>query len=147
MSVPELRILTGSGRHWDGNAEPVGVFDVKADVFAALSALGVDPAKAQVTRDRPPWYHPGRSGALKLGPKTVLAYFGEIHPATLKTLDVEAPVSAFEIFLDALPPEKKKSRAKPPLARFRSLAGHARSRLHRAERRRGRRRRESRCKL
>ncbi len=108
--------LAGSGRHWDGNAAPVGVFDVKADVFAALAALGIDPAKAQITRDAPHWYHPGRSGALKLGPKTVLAYFGEIHPATLKTLDVESPVSAFEIFLDALPPEKKKSRAKPPLA-------------------------------
>lgn len=108
--------LSGSGRHWDGNAAPVSVFDVKADVFAALAALGVDPAKAQITRDAPSWYHPGRSGALKLGPKTVLAYFGEIHPATLKALDVEAPVSAFEVFLDALPPEKKKQRAKPPLA-------------------------------
>jgi phenylalanyl-tRNA synthetase beta chain len=108
--------LNGSGRHWDGNAAPVAVFDVKADVFAALAALSVDPAKAQITRDAPSWYHPGRSGALKLGPKTVLAYFGEIHPATLKALDVEAPVSAFEIFLDALPPEKKKQRAKPPLA-------------------------------
>ncbi|CCB63593.1 phenylalanine--tRNA ligase subunit beta [Hyphomicrobium sp. MC1] len=107
--------LSGSGRNWDGNAAPVGVFDVKADVFAALAALGVDPAQAQITRDAPHWYHPGRSGALKLGPKTVLAYFGEVHPATLKALDVEAPVSAFEIFLDALPPEKKKSRAKPPL--------------------------------
>ncbi len=46
----------------------------------------------------------------------MLAYFGDVHPATLKALDVEAPVAAFEIFLDALPPEKKKSRAKPPLA-------------------------------
>ncbi|WP_045837309.1 phenylalanine--tRNA ligase subunit beta [Hyphomicrobium sp. 99] len=108
--------LTGAGRHWDGNTNPVGAFDVKADVFAALSALGLDPSKAQITRDAPAWYHPGRSAALKLGPKTVLAYFGEVHPATLKALDVEAPVSAFEIFLDALPPEKKKSRAKPPLA-------------------------------
>ncbi len=108
--------LSGAGRHWDGNAKPVDAFDVKADVFAALFSLGVDPTKAQITRDAPHWYHPGRSGALKLGPKTVLAYFGEIHPATLKALDVEAPVSAFEIFLDALPPEKKKSRAKPALA-------------------------------
>ncbi|MBS0267568.1 MAG: phenylalanine--tRNA ligase subunit beta [Proteobacteria bacterium] len=108
--------LSGANRHWDGNANPVGVFDVKADVFAALSALGFDPSKAQITRDAPAWYHPGRSAALKLGPKTVLAYFGEIHPATLKALDVESPVSAFEIFLDALPPEKKKSRAKPALA-------------------------------
>ncbi len=108
--------VSGSGRHWDGNAAPVGVFDVKADVFAALAALGVDPAKAQISRDAPHWYHPGRSAALKLGPKTVLAYFGELHPTTLKLLDVEAPVAAFEIFLDALPPEKKRSRGKPPLA-------------------------------
>jgi phenylalanyl-tRNA synthetase beta chain len=108
--------LSGSGRHWTGGAQPVGVFDVKADVFAALAALGLDPNKAQITRDCPPWYHPGRSGTLRLGPKTVLAYFGEIHPATLKALDVEAPVAAFEIFIDALPPEKKKSRAKVALA-------------------------------
>ena len=108
--------ISGGGRHWDGSAKAADVFDVKADVFSALAALGVDAAKAQITRDAPAWYHPGRSGALKLGPKTTLAYFGEIHPATLKALDVEAPVSAFEIFLDALPPEKKKSKAKAPLA-------------------------------
>jgi phenylalanyl-tRNA synthetase beta chain len=108
--------LAGAGRHWNGKAEPAGVFDVKADVFAALSALSFDPTKAQITRDAPSWYHPGRSGTVRLGPKTVLAYFGELHPATLKALDAEAPIAAFEIFLDALPPEKKKSRAKPPLA-------------------------------
>ena len=108
--------LSGSGRHWDGTAGGAGVFDVKADVFAALSALGLDPTKAQITRDAPAWYHPGRSGTLRLGPKVVLAYFGEVHPGTLQTLDVEAPVAAFEIFLDALPAEKKKSRAKAALA-------------------------------
>ena len=108
--------LLGSGRHWDGKADDSSVFDVKADVFAALSLLGLDPNKAQISRDAPAWYHPGRSGTLKLGPKVILAHFGEVHPATLKALDVEAPVSAFEIFLDALPPEKKKSRAKGNLA-------------------------------
>lgn len=109
-------VLTGGGRHWDGAAPQVGVFDAKADVAAALASLGFDPARAQVTRDCPDWYHPGRSGTLRLGPKVVLAHFGEVHPATLKALDVAGPVAAFEIFLDALPPEKKKSgRAKPPL--------------------------------
>ena len=108
--------LSGSGRHWDGNADDASVFDVKADVFAALAALGLDPDKAQITRDAPAWYHPGRSGTLRLGPKVVLAHFGDVHPATLKALDVEAPAAAFEIFLDALPPEKKKTRAKPRLA-------------------------------
>lgn len=108
--------LLGSGRHWDGAAGKADAFDVKADVFAALASLGLDPTKAQITRDAPAWYHPGRSGTLRLGPKVVLAHFGDVHPATLKLLDVEAPVAAFEIFLDALPPEKKKSRAKPHLA-------------------------------
>ena len=108
--------LSGAGRHWRAKADAAGVFDVKADVFAALAALGFDAAKAQIVREAPDWYHPGRSASLKLGPKVVLAHFGDVHPATLKEFDAEAPVAAFEIFLDALPAEKKKSRAKPALA-------------------------------
>jgi phenylalanyl-tRNA synthetase beta chain len=108
--------LTGSGRHWDGMADDAGLFDVKADAVAALAALGMDASKAQITRDAPAWYHPGRSATLRLGPKVVLAHFGDVHPATLKALDVEAPVAAFEIFLDAQPAEKKKSRTKTPMA-------------------------------
>jgi len=38
-----------------------------------------------------------------------------VHPGTLKELDVAAPVAAFEVFLDALPAQKTKSRAKPRL--------------------------------
>ena len=107
--------LAGSGRHWDGAAGEVDLFDAKADVVAVLAALGFDAGKAQVTRDAPDWYHPGRSGTLRLGPKLVLAHFGELHPATLKALDGDAPLVAFEIFLDAVPPEKARGRAKPPL--------------------------------
>lgn len=105
----------GSGRHWQGAAHTVTVFDAKADALAVLAALGIDPAKTQVTRDAPAWFHPGRSGAVRLGPKSVLAVFGEIHPGTLKAIDVTGPVVGFEIFLDALPPEKRKSRVRPPL--------------------------------
>ncbi|MDX2156970.1 MAG: phenylalanine--tRNA ligase subunit beta [Hyphomicrobiaceae bacterium] len=107
--------LTGSGRSWDGAAESAGVFDVKADAMALLASLGLDPAKAQVTRDAPAWYHPGRSATLRLGPKVVLAHFGELHPATLKLMDVGGPAAAFEVFLDALPPERRKNRARAPL--------------------------------
>ena len=42
----------------------------------------------------------------------MLAHFGELHPATLKALDVAAPVVGFEIFLDAVPAQKAKSRTK-----------------------------------
>jgi len=108
--------LSGAGRFWDGDSAQVDVFDVKADVFAVLAGLGLNTSNVQITRDAPSWFHPGRSGSIKLGPKTVLAHFGEIHPKTLTALDVEPGVYGFEIFLDALPPEKKKkTRAKAAL--------------------------------
>ena len=101
----------GSGRHWDGKALAADLFDVKSDVVALLTALGIDAGKAQVTRNAPAWFHPGRSGTLRMGPKLVLAHFGELHPKTLAALDVEAPVAAFEVFLNALPAARKPSSA------------------------------------
>ena len=108
--------VAGAGRHWSGSAGGVDVYDVKADVFAALAAIGFDAGKAQLTREAPATFHPGRSATLRLGPKVVLAQFGEVHPETLKALDVAGPAAAFEIFLDAIPAEKRRARAKPPLA-------------------------------
>ena len=108
-------MLTGSGRHWSGTAADADVFAVKADVNALLLSLGFDAAKTQITRDAPAWFHPGRSGTLRLGPKVVLAHFGEVHPATLKLMDCSAPVAAFELFLDAIPPERRKGLARPAL--------------------------------
>jgi phenylalanyl-tRNA synthetase beta chain len=107
--------LGGSGRDWRGDAETADVFDVKADAVALLAALGLDVSKVQVTRDAPTWFHPGKSGVIRLGPKIVLAHFGEIHPATLKMLDLDGPATGFEVFLHALPPEKRKARARAPL--------------------------------
>lgn len=107
--------LQGSGRHWDGKADDAGAFDAKADAVALLTSLGFDASKAQITRDAPGWFHPGRSGSLRLGPKVVLAHFGELHPETLKLLDLTGPAAGFEVFLGALPADKRKSRAKPPL--------------------------------
>jgi phenylalanyl-tRNA synthetase beta chain len=107
--------LAGSGRHWAGTSKSADAFDAKADVFALLAELGFDATKAQIVRDAPNWFHPGRSAALKLGPKVTLAHFGEVHPQTLKAMDVAGPVAAFELFLGALPPQKRKGLAKNAL--------------------------------
>jgi phenylalanyl-tRNA synthetase beta chain len=97
------------GRSWSGNAGGVSVFDAKADALAVLEACGLDASKVQVEAGGPSWYHPGRSGTIKLGPKITLATFGEFHPKTLETLDVSGPLSGFEVFIDAIPEPKAKS--------------------------------------
>ena len=107
--------LTGGGRHWDGAAKGVDVFDAKSDALSVLEALGLAADKVQVTRKAPDWYHPGRSGALQLGPKTILGHFGELHPETLKTLDLAGPIAVFEVFLDRIPVPRRKGTAKGPL--------------------------------
>jgi phenylalanyl-tRNA synthetase beta chain len=107
--------LTGAGRHWSGAAAEVGLFDAKADVVALLGELGFDATKAQVARDAPAWFHPGRSAVLRLGPKVVLAHFGEVHPEILRMLDVAGAVAAFEVFLGAMPPQRRKGSARASL--------------------------------
>ncbi|MBX9464914.1 MAG: phenylalanine--tRNA ligase subunit beta [Aquamicrobium sp.] len=108
--------MEGQGRHWAGNAASVGVFDAKADAFAALEACGAPVDKLQVEAGGPAWYHPGRSGTIKLGPKVVLGTFGEFHPKTLEALDVSGPLCGFEVFIDAVPePKAKATRTKPRL--------------------------------
>lgn len=108
--------LEGSGRHWAGNAGPVGVFDAKADAIAALEACGAPVERLQIEAGGPAWYHPGRSGTIKLGPKVILGTFGEFHPKTLEELDVSGPLCGFEVFIDAVPePKAKPTRTKPRL--------------------------------
>lgn len=97
-------------RNLHGAARPVDVFDAKADLLAVLALVGGPAAAAQVVADAPSWYHPGRSGTLQLGPKVILGHFGELHPATLKALGVTGPIVAAELYLDAIPTPKKKSR-------------------------------------
>ncbi|MGQ2905378.1 MAG: phenylalanine--tRNA ligase subunit beta [Neoaquamicrobium sediminum] len=108
--------MEGQGRHWAGNAASVGVFDAKADAFAALEACGAPVDKLQVEAGGPAWYHPGRSGTIKLGPKVVLGTFGEFHPKTLEALDAAGPLCGFEVFIDVVPePKAKATRTKPRL--------------------------------
>ncbi|MEC9368058.1 MAG: phenylalanine--tRNA ligase subunit beta [Pseudomonadota bacterium] len=107
--------LSGAGRHWSAPAQAVDVYDAKADALAVLAAFGFEETKLQVVQGGPDWFHPGKCGTLQLGPKAVLAHFGELHPATLKALDADGPMAAFEIYLDAVPAPRKASRSRPAL--------------------------------
>ncbi len=108
--------LSNPDRHWSKSERAADVFTVKADALAALDAAGAKIDQVQTTADAPAWYHPGRSGVLRLGPKLALAYFGELHPRVLKAMDVDGPVFAFEAFIDAIPPAKPRAtKTKPAL--------------------------------
>lgn len=101
-------------RNWAGPARTVDAFDAKADALAVLAAIGA-PDTLSAQAGAPNWYHPGRSGALKLGDR-VMAYFGELHPEIVAAADLKGPVTAFEVFLDAPPlPKAKATKARPKL--------------------------------
>ena len=68
-------------------------------------------ANLSVTREAPGWFHPGRSGAIKLGPTTVLGVFGEVHPDLLAKLKIDPPVGVFDVFTGQGVPAGKKSLA------------------------------------
>lgn len=90
---------------------PADAFDAKSDALALLQTLGVN--NYEVSTQTPAWYHPGRSGAFMQG-KTILGYFGELHPAIVKEFDIDT-AAGFEIFLDAFPAPRAKGTAKAAL--------------------------------
>src|SRR5215469_3769810 len=107
---------SGIGRHWRNHDGEVDAFDAKADAFAALAAAGASVQALQTAPGAPPWFHPGRSGTIQIGPQNVLGHFGELHPRALEALDSEGPLVAFEIVLERIPESKARgTRAKPPL--------------------------------
>ena len=108
--------LEGQGRNWAGNVSPVDVFAAKADALAVLEACGAPAERLQIEAGGPSWYHPGRSGTIKMGPKNILATFGEFHPRLLEEMDVSGPLCGFEVFIDAVPePKARATRTKPRL--------------------------------
>ena len=90
-----------------GSRRAVDVFDAKADAEAVLAALGA-PTRVQITRKVADWWHPGRSGAIGLGP-ILLATFGEVHPRVLQAMGVKGPAVAFSVFVAAVPLPKVKT--------------------------------------
>ncbi len=110
-----LRQGNASQRQWSGPPRPVDAFDAKADAQAVLEACGLPASAVTIEPGAPAWYHPGRSGTVKMGPKAVLAYFGEAHPGVLAALGLKGPLVQFEVFLNAIPLPKDKGTNRPKL--------------------------------
>jgi phenylalanyl-tRNA synthetase beta chain len=100
-------------RSWqEGKAQRFDAFDAKAEVIALLEAAGAPVANLQVFPDAGPTWHPGRSATLRLGPKTIVAAFGELHPRLQKLVGAPERAVAAEIYLDAIPKARASSHAR-----------------------------------
>jgi phenylalanyl-tRNA synthetase beta chain len=102
-------VLSGekTQRGWaNGKAQSFDAYDAKAAALTLLEAAGAPTARLMVMGEAGDQFHPGQSATLRLGPKNVLARFGMLHPATLKAFDMDGPVAAVELFLDAIPAKK-----------------------------------------
>jgi phenylalanyl-tRNA synthetase beta chain len=123
--TPAGQVLVAAGlragrtgpKHWRAAAREVDLYDAKADALAVLAAMGAAPEAIQSAADPPAWYHPGRAGSLRLGPK-LLGHFGELHPAVLEAFDAPPPIVGFEVFLDAVPEPRAACAAPPDLPVF-----------------------------
>ncbi len=114
-----VRVGQVLAKQWNDPVRAVDLFDAKADAYAGLAACDVPVENLQVTADPPAWYHPGRGGSIRLGPKTVLAHFGEIHPRLVAALGLKGPAVGFEIYLDAAPfPKAQRQRPALRLSAF-----------------------------
>lgn len=109
-------ILAGDRRPrgWQsGKAQAFDAFDAKAEALALLDAAGAPTENLQLFPDAGANWHLGRSASLGLGPKTIVARFGELHPRLQKTLDAPPGAVAAEIYLDAIPAPRSTGRARP----------------------------------
>ena len=94
-------------RDWQsGKTKPFDAYDAKALCIELLRAAGAPVDNLQVMGEAGSFYHPGQSATLRLGPKTVLASFGVIHPTTAKAFGIDGPVVAAGIHLDAIPAKR-----------------------------------------
>ena len=112
-------VLAGErrARGWrEGRAVPFDAYDAKAEALALLREAGAPVDKLHVMGEAGDAWHPGQSGTLRLGPKTILARFGMLHPATLKAFDLDGAVAAAELYLDAIPARRSTGLARPPYA-------------------------------
>jgi len=119
-----IRVGLTSDKDWSKTSRAFDLFDVKADALAVIAAANGPFENPQITTDAPAYYHPGRSGTIRLG-KNVLAYFGELHPNVIKKFGLKTRVVGMEVYLDNIPLPRlshDKSKKKLELSAFQPVA-------------------------
>ena len=91
------------------NSRVFDFFDLKSDVLILFkNVFNIQPEQINfaVSKELPDWYHPGKAAVISIN-KKLLGYIGEIHPSILKTMEINYPTIAFELFIQEIPYHKK----------------------------------------
>ena len=103
----QVNVATGigygniSGNNWNSSNKNIDVFDIKSDLMQILKTLNTPIDNLNYEPIDNKIFHPGKSSSLRIG-KNIIAYFGELNPILLRSLDISNTVVAFEIFTETL---------------------------------------------
>ena len=87
---------------WNKESLNFGFFDGKGVIESLMRELALaKPRFKALSAEEAPHLQPGRAAQVLDG-GTVLGWIGEIHPLACDTYEVQAPLVAFELDLDAL---------------------------------------------
>ncbi len=101
LKVAAIRIGDSHSRNPHAAATKPNVFEIKANAFSILEALGHDLTRIMIKAEAPAWYHPERSGALIVQGRCV-GHFGQLHPQTVKKMGLKDIACAMELDLSML---------------------------------------------
>ena len=102
-------------KSWKNMQTEFDIYDVKQDLTSLIDYLMPGNKKISVSNDCPSWYHPGRSGSIKINNSVIAGYFGELHPRVANQFKIKNKTNIFELYLDELPSIEKKTTNKPVL--------------------------------
>ena len=102
-------------KSWKNIQTEFDIYDVKQDLTSLIDYLMPGNKKISVSNDCPSWYHPGRSGSIKINNSIIAGYFGELHPRVANQFKIKNKTNIFELYLDELPNTEKKTTNKPVL--------------------------------
>ena len=102
-------------KSWKNMQTEFDIYDVKQDLTSLIDYLMPGNKKISVSNDCPSWYHPGRSGSIKINNSVIAGYFGELHPRVASQFKIKNKINIFELYLDELPNTEKKTTNKPVL--------------------------------
>ena len=84
---------------WRTEARPADFFAAKALLEALLGVARIEWHAEPAAR---PFLHPGRAALVRTDAGRELGWIGELHPLVTRAWDLEGPVAAFDLDVDAL---------------------------------------------